>query len=209
MKKDLIIIPGAVNPRIANYSLIKPLVKFIRVLIKITPEITFRYDSFMDSISSSYNKIHFINYKRELFGVLKKSNIETIADKLSEIKNDYDVVCFSFGGYLIQEALKNKNLRKPNKLILMFSINLDKKHKFPDRTKVFNIYSTKDFLIKSTIFLLSLGRGNQHLENANNITLDNMHHSDVEGSKVIEYGLYKGLTGFGLVQKILNEPDGI
>ena len=204
MKKDLIIIPGAVNPRIANNRLIKPITKSIRILLKITPEINFRYGPFIESISSHYQKIHFIDYQRELFGVLKKSNIKTVLNKLSEIKNDYDVVCFSFGGYLIQEALKDKNLRKPNKIILMFSINLDKKLKFPDCTKVFNIYSTKDFLIKSGIFLLSFGRGNQHLENANNIILDNMYHSEIEGNKQIHYGPYSGLTGFELVKILLN-----
>ena len=152
MKKDLIIIPGVVNPKIANHRLIKPIAKHVRSLLKITPEIKFRYGSFIETMSPFYDNIEVLEYKRELFSMFDKENIRIVANRLSNIKNEYDLVCFSFGGFgghLVQEALKNKNLKKPSKIILMFSTNLDKKIKFPNETKVFNIYSTKDFLSKN------------------------------------------------------------
>lgn len=104
---------------------------------------------------------------------------------------------------LIQEVLKNKNVKRPRKIILIFSTNLNKNIKFPDETKVFNIYSTKDFLSRRAIFILSLGKGSQHLRNVDNITLNDMYHSEIEGDKRIESGIYKGMTGFELAEKLL------
>ena len=204
MKKDLFIIPGSVNPKIANHNLSQPIIKSIRRLLKVTLEIKFKYDLLMKNVSSQYNKIHFIDYKRELFGSLSKSNVKMIIGEISKIKNDYDVVCFSAGGHLFQEALKKENIKKPKKVILMCSLNTDKNMMFPDKTKVFNIYSKKDFLIKYSIFLLSFGKGNQHLKNADNIIIDNMYHSEIESDKKIDSGIYKGLTGFELVEKLLS-----
>ena len=202
-KKDLVIIPGA-RHLILSKGIIKNVYMYLRSYFKLQSNPDNSYKKLINRLSKDYNQIYFIDYKRRVNDIFKLHNINLIEETLKIINGPYDVVCLSFGGYLMQKVLINNKVKNlPEKLILVSSININKKIVFPKNIKVVNIYSKSDDFAKKITFLLSGFNGGQHLSNVDNIIVDHMTHSELELDVKIPFGKYKGWTGFKLLERVL------
>jgi hypothetical protein len=205
--KDLIIIPGAMNPKLAKYPIIRHVTRRFRRHFKLTQKPTDRtMFKLIKKLSPLYENIYFVNYNRELLSIFKKKNYKMINNAINNTKNDYDLLCFSFGGYLIQRMLQKNQIKKlPKKIVLAFSVNPDKNIKFPKNVEVINIYSTIDKFVKRGIKVIVGKKGNIRLRYAKNVSLDSINHSQIHMNIKIKKGPYVGYTGPALIERLLTK----
>ncbi len=201
--KDLVIIPGARHLNLKNVILRK-IYNSLRSYFGLKSNPDSGYKILIDRLSKHYDNIYFIKYRRRIINILEPSNTKVIEKTLKTLNKPYDIICFSFGGHLIQKVFSEKKIKNfPEKLILVSSINANKKIEFPKKIKVVNIYSRSDDFVKKMTFLFSGFKGGQHLNNAINIIVDKISHSELELCVKIPGGKFKGLTGFRLLEKFL------
>ena len=205
--RDLIIIPGAMNPKLAKYPIIRHVTKRFRRHFKLTQKPTDRaMFRLIKRLSPMYENIYFVNYNRELLSIFKKNNYKMISNAINNTKNDYDLLCFSFGGYLIQRMLQKNQIKKlPKKIVLAFSVNPDKNLKFPKNVEVINIYSAIDRFVKRSIKVIVGKKGNIRLKHAKNISIDSINHSQIHMNIKIKKGYYKGYLGPDLIKELLTK----
>ncbi len=200
MKKNLVIIPGAFPVKSRNKALQRLIYKFYHKL-NVNPRYEdFQYKFMVRKFYKHYKRVYFLDYNRNLYHLFSKKNEGLVKIFLNNVKN-YDVIAFSFGGHLIQKVLgKLKN--KPNKIVLIGSLNLDKNVKFPKGIKVVNIYSSDDKFIKKSIRLFSKNKSSQYLENAYNLNLPGLGHVQLIKMKS-KIKSSKNKTIFSIIRDIL------
>jgi|SRR3989344_9633068 len=201
IKKDLIIIPGAYH--LTSELIIKKTIKKIYPNSKVNIHYGKSYKKLIKLLSKNYDKIHFVRYNRRFFRLFDKDNITKVKQIIKKANKNYDVLAFSFGGYLIQQALR-KTKKYPKKIVLVCSFNPEKSYKFPKKTKVINIQSKQDIFLKEVTHLLSRKEGDLILSNAKNILLENLKHTQLETNTKIKSGRYKGFSTFRLIKKFLD-----
>ena len=113
--------------------------------------------------------------------------------KLIKLINDsksYDqIILFgkSFGGKIAEMAVRKLGSANIAELVYVATPHKMPKVDIPDSIKIINIYSKADILVNFGNKFYYWGRGVNDLENAQNISLDNIRHSDFNENMIVEY----------------------
>lgn len=202
---DLVIIPGAYPYFVKKNIRLKHLFDIVYKYFEIKPHSDKKFRELQRKFRKHYKVVHFIKYKRKIHELIDPKNTKKVLNDINKVKRNYDLLCFSYGGYITQRIL-NRLKTKPNKIVFVGSLNLNKNISFDKKMKIINIYSKDDILIKSIIDVVAKKQGSQKLKYANvNIELEGLSHSEVELDYNIPKGRHKGKRTYSIIKKNLLE----
>jgi hypothetical protein len=204
LNKSLVIIPGAYPYFVKKNPQLKHLFEIVYKYFELKPHSDKKFRQLVTKMRKHYKNVYFLNYKRKLHELIDPNNLSTIRKGINKIEGEYDILCFSFGGLLVQRLL-NDFEKTPEKILFVGSLNLNSSMVFPKGIEVINLYSTKDILIKKIIEILAKEKGHQRLKNARNVSIQGLSHSEVELDYSILGGKYKKIKTHHLIKNLLIE----
>ena len=202
LNKSLVIIPGAYPYFVKKNPQLKQLFNMVYQYFELKPHSDKKFRQLVTNMKKYYKNVYFLNYKRKLHELIDLNNLSIIKKGINNVKGDYDILCFSFGGLLVQRLIKDFE-KKPEKILFVGSLNLNSKIEFPKNIEIINLYSTKDILIKKIIAILAKEKGHQRLKNARNVSIQGLSHSEVELNHPISGGKYKKIRTHHLIKTLL------
>lgn len=188
MSRVLIIVPGAKQPHF-NISFIKRVFKKILDFLSSPLGMFFSdYKKFKDYIRKDYEKVFIIKWGGDVFNIKKiEKGIEKIRKILEENKDkEIHILAFSFGGFLTEKALFNKNYQNIKKIIFSGAIHSPFIN-FNSFNAVYNVYSNLDNIYNLFNQLIHLDIHNFKLKKeykiknkkVKNIKLENLRHDEL------------------------------
>lgn len=184
MKNLLIIIPGSKNK---NVSVLQPVFnKFYS---------HFGVDVVGKDWAKALKRVMDKNIDTKIFewngGISEKKSIIPASKKLKEYiikqKNYDEIILFakSLGGVVAENAISEMNDDRIKKIIYVATPHKSSDVKIPKNTEVVNIYSREDNYQRFANRVLYFGKGKQILNNAKNVCIDDVKHSEFNYDKFV------------------------
>ncbi len=205
MKKEItILVPGAYD--LTTYPIpIQIISKFLARIFGIDLALTDQVKTWKKTSHFQGNEFVWMHWSRGIDGISKYFAKKKLKHLLEHYKNEkINLVGVSLGGDIILETLQKSSQDNINKIVLVGSINENKKISFP-HNKIFNIYSEKDNFAKLAINFYSPILGGIKLEGKKikNILLPKIKHDDFCKDSKIKSGKFKGKSITQLITSIL------